>query len=311
MADDYLEKPFCRLANEIMFTGGQMITVFPHYPIWPNVGMHSHDFYEFAYVCRGSCTSNIDDMSLTLQEGDLLLMNLQAAHDLKLHDQDETIIMNILVRPSVLDNTLRDLVHSDDFLSGFFIRSMQYQKTRDNHVLFRGDDDSGRRVILERLIGEDLNTDAFHEKAQLALLRLLLIDLTRSYGRSLNTRSTEELGTRNISDIIQYIADHCKDVSISSLAVHFNYSPNYLSTLIKRYSGSSFSDILQGIRFRKAARLLQDTTMPVANIGRKAWAAPTVHGSHVNLKSDTAYRLRNTGKGKQGAMNYPLDKGLL
>lgn len=271
LADVYLKKPVFCLDDELLFTNHQKITVFPHFAVFPhspvctNVGMHSHAFYEFAYVYKGSCTTNIDDVSLTLHEGDLLLMNLQATHDLTLHNPG-TMIFNILVKPSVMDNTLKDLVLSNDFLSSFFIRTMRYQKLRDNYVLFPGNDDGGQKILLEQLIEEDLNTDVFHETAQLSLLCLLLIVLTRSYRRNLNTQSMEELGTRNISDIVQYIADHCKDVSISSLAVHFNYSPNYLSAMIKKYSGSSFSDILQSIRFRKAALLLRDTLMSVADI---------------------------------------------
>ena len=266
LATSYFKQPLCCLPNEMIFIGDQTITVFPHYPVWPSAGLHSHAFYEFLYVYQGSCTTNIDSASLTLHSGDLLLMNLQAAHDLTLHNPGETMVFNILVKPSVLDGALKDLVLSDDFLSGFFISSLQHRKAKDNYVLFSGDDDSSRRVILGRLIEEDLNTDAFHKTVQLSLLRLLLVELTRSYSRSLNTQSTEELGTRNISDIVQYIVDHCEDISIALLAAHFNYSPNYLSVLIKRYSGSSFSEILQGIRFRKAARLLRETLMPVSVI---------------------------------------------
>lgn len=67
-------------------------------------------------------------------------------------------------------------------------------------------------------------------------------------------------------EIKMYIIRHYRDITLEALAQHFSFSPSYLSRLIKKYFGISYSQLLQSIRLEKACELLQNTEMSITDV---------------------------------------------
>ena len=120
--------------------------------------------------------------------------------------------------------------------------------------------------LVQMIVFEYYKGEMLKEIMSEHLLSSLLIALSRVFRETMNQDSSIELGNRNISDIIQYIIDRNGVISLKDLAAHFHYHEMYLSRLIKKYAGANFSDILQNIRFRKAASMLRDTDISLAQI---------------------------------------------
>lgn len=55
-------------------------------------------------------------------------------------------------------------------------------------------------------------------------------------------------------------------VTLKQVAAHFAYHPNYISGLLRKQTGRSFSEILLDLRMRRAALLLQNSTLSVEEI---------------------------------------------
>lgn len=53
---------------------------------------------------------------------------------------------------------------------------------------------------------------------------------------------------------------------LEALADHLGYSPSYTGALVKKYTGLSYTDLLQQLRCEEAARLLRQTQLPVGSI---------------------------------------------
>ena len=68
------------------------------------------------------------------------------------------------------------------------------------------------------------------------------------------------------SQIIKYIGEHDSDVTLQEVAAKFSYHPNYISALLKKETGKSFSRILLEKRMSHALVLLQGTTLPIDSI---------------------------------------------
>ena len=79
-------------------------------------------------------------------------------------------------------------------------------------------------------------------------LALVFSNLLRSYQSSIDKYNYKNMGNNHLSDILTSINDYKSTVTLSSVLKHFNYHPNYLSSLIKKYTNKSFSDILQELR---------------------------------------------------------------
>lgn len=242
------------------------ITIFPHYFKY-NIAEHCHNFFEFIYVYRGHCITTIDSSPLYLNEGDLCLLNLKAFHTIHLNNPSQDIIFNILVKKSMLNNAYFKLISYNKFISDFFLDSLQNKRKIDNYILFRREiPNCPFEDLIQHIIYEFYNGELYKEKMFDFLFTSLLIELARNYGQHMHKQINQELKNRDITEIIQYIVEHCDTASITSLAEHFNYSPNYLSVLVKKYYGSSFSEILHNIRFKKAAQMLKETSLPIVEI---------------------------------------------
>ncbi|HHV12687.1 MAG TPA: AraC family transcriptional regulator [Clostridiales bacterium] len=254
------------LWNSLLIPKGSL-AILAH-PVSGWMDFHSHDFFEFIYVYKGSCTIKVDSRELTLEAGSLCLLNLQAKHSIELGSIKEDMVFNILVQPDYFNSTYFRLTYlpNNEYIFDFFLESMVNHSMEDNYILFRPGlentyDDLIRHLIREYYIGK-----SHKEEMMNFLFSSLLIELSRSYGSHIDQSSQEELKKYKITEITGYIYEHYKDITLKELAEHFNYNNAYLSTIIKKYTGTSFSEILHTFRFLKSCQLLTETRLTVADI---------------------------------------------
>ncbi|GEM_PF-3084032 len=243
------------------------ITIYPH-PISGNLGMHRHDFFELAYVYRGKCRMCVDASSIEMRAGDLCLLNLQARHTIEVGDIKDNIIFNILAAPAFFNSIYFRLAYlpSSDYLFDFFLKSMENQRIKDNFVLFHNTGNNSYMALIEQVIYESYG-GKFQKNEMLGFLfSSLLIELARTYGNSLDVSSRLELKKYRITEITDYIYEHYDTITLKDLAEHFSYSCAYLSTVIKKFSGCSFSELLHTFRFVKACQLLTETDKSISEV---------------------------------------------
>ncbi|MDR2909737.1 MAG: helix-turn-helix domain-containing protein, partial [Oscillospiraceae bacterium] len=71
-----------------------------------------------------------------------------------------------------------------------------------------------------------------------------------------------------IQDFLRYVHEHAlKGLSLSEVARELAVTPTYLSSLIKKETGESFTDIVTRERLEVAKKLLTDTRNSIENIG--------------------------------------------
>ncbi len=76
------------------------------------------------------------------------------------------------------------------------------------------------------------------------------------------TESREE----RMVDIICYIQNHYKDVTLETLAENFHLSPPYLSKYIKEHTGITFQETVKKARMKKARAMLKESNQTVESI---------------------------------------------
>ena len=99
-----------------------------------------------------------------------------------------------------------------------------------------------------------------------------------------------------------YVEQHHEAVPFADVAARFGYHPNYVSALLHRQTGRTFSQILLQVRMERACLLLSTTTLPVARIASKVGYPATSHFyqafRRVKDVSPREYRVRKTGGGR-------------
>ncbi len=79
-------------------------------------------------------------------------------------------------------------------------------------------------------------------------------------------RKQEKILDERLNDIINFIQENYTVVTLDEIAAEFHMSKPYASKYIKEKSGETFTDIVTGIKMKKARTLLKNTSMTVENI---------------------------------------------
>lgn len=73
----------------------------------------------------------------------------------------------------------------------------------------------------------------------------------------------------NANDVLAWLSEHLDEpLTNESVAAHFHYHPNYLSSLLRAGTGMPLHRYLLHLRIRRATELLLSSTLPVAEVAR-------------------------------------------
>ncbi|MCI6099528.1 MAG: helix-turn-helix transcriptional regulator [Selenomonas sp.] len=62
------------------------------------------------------------------------------------------------------------------------------------------------------------------------------------------------------------MSEHMDTVTLVDLGAHFSYHPTYVSNLLKKETGRTFTSILRELRMTRATALLTGTTLSIEEI---------------------------------------------
>lgn len=83
-----------------------------------------------------------------------------------------------------------------------------------------------------------------------------------------------------IERVLQYIgANYQRGITPRQVAAAIHYSPCYLTNLTRKTLGSSLGDLILTQRIREAARLLEETMLPVSLIAARVGFSDTAYFS--------------------------------
>lgn len=90
-----------------------------------------------------------------------------------------------------------------------------------------------------------------------------------------------------VDAILSYIDQHyCDDLSIASLAAMYDFTPNYLSTLLKNRQGIKFTDYLTHLRIKRAKELLLTSDLSVKEIASQVGYHSQSHFTRLFMESE-------------------------
>lgn len=224
--------------------------------------MHNHEFFEIFYVYSGRCISTINGEDREFSEGDICLYTPNAIHCMQTPEEGDVVI-NLLIRKSLFDETFLNLVRNNDLVTGFFIDSLYNTNSRQRHIVFHKNQATIARPIILQMFYEQLKHDGFSQNILRSYLVCLFSDLARSYTQSLTEAPALNGKQLDMKEVISYIERHYKTLTIEELAAAFGYSVRSMSGFICSKTGKTFRDTIKSFRLRNASRLLCETDLPL------------------------------------------------
>ena len=222
--------------------------------------MHRHEFFEFNFLCRGHCHNQVDGQDLYYGVDTLILMSPEAAHGCWV-DSVEDQVVNFLITPDVVEHCFINLMSSDNHIARFFLDYLFGQKQMPTYMLFHIDETV--MDIFWDMIREYLQKPPFYEQIILSDMIKLFAELIRRNSAPEETPKSEHA---ELSEILSYMQQHCADVTLRELSETFNYSYVYISRMLKKETGKTFSDLLTEVRLQRACNYLRNSTISAETI---------------------------------------------
>ena len=222
-------------------------------------------FIHIAYVHKGSFICRMSDETFTMKPGWCYMFNVNVAKTIKPEDSDAQLL-NCLISQNYFENILLKQFDRTVFFSHFLTQSFYTTNTAQPLLKLDTTENQTVRRVFSTAIVEQVNRALFCETAVDSMVCMLMVELLRIYMEDSDTRYYLELGKNKLSDILSHIDDHCASITLEELAKAFHFNPGYLSRIIKTNTGQTFTQVLQTIRMKKAAMLLQSGDTPIQDI---------------------------------------------
>lgn len=224
---------------------------------------HRHEYFFFNYTYKGQydSLSYKYDNRITIREKELYAGQPFAGHALCVHDNAETVIIGVLIRRETFYRAFLPMLSSNSRLLHFLLDPAT-NSFSDEFLHFRIEDDCNIRALLEMMVIEYAYRQPDTQDVLKPLVLAFLMQIARQYAQANPVPVCERLSDR----IVQYMSEHSESVTLKDIAAHFSYHPNYVSTLLHRETGRSFSEILLEQRMERAVILLRGTDLPIAEV---------------------------------------------
>ncbi len=228
--------------------------------------LHSSNYFEMIYVYTGKSTLTVSNSKIKLKMGDICIIPPGVEHTLGVFD--ESIILNVLLRTNTLHDIFFNFLRTPNMLSEYFLNIISSNRGSDYIIFHTGNDDDLRGKFLY-MLKESISKEPFHYQMISNTIMLVFGSLIRNYDKSVEQSNYRSNSDNIRSEIIRIIQDDYATITLDNLAEQLNYSKEHTSKFIKESTGMNFTDILRMVRMKMAKNLLEDTNMPVADIGEK------------------------------------------
>ena len=224
--------------------------------------LHRHNYLEIMIVLSGSITHEIHGESITLTEGDIMVLNKHTSHSIKRADTPD-IGVNIIISDSFVQSLRGELAQT-------VFSELAEQNSRPDgssvYLCFSTKDNKQIENITENLLFELIEYSA---DAQILknTTSLLFNYLSRKSGKLLRLASKlPDKDGRRKAAISGYVRSNYKNATLTELSETMFLTPPYLSKTVARLFGKSFKELLLEERIRRAAEMIKNTDLPIGDI---------------------------------------------
>lgn len=232
-------------------------TRFVHFP------EHTHNFVELIYMCSGSTTHIVNGETICLHEGELLFLNQNARQEILPAGEDD-IAVNFIILPAFFDYALQMLDGDDNLIRDFLLNCLKSQDKDISYLHFEVAGILPIQNLMENLLWTLHNRQANKRSIHQITMGLLLLQLTNYADR---VKVGKDHWEQEIMMMVyRYVEEHYQEGELSRLADVLHYDVHWLSRVIKRCSGNTYTELLQAKRMRQAAYLLTTSKLAVSDI---------------------------------------------
>lgn len=249
--------------NKKLLEHGKLIQVRPH-TRFIRFPKHTHNYVELIYMYQGHTHHIINGEDVELQEGELLFLNQNVTQEI-LPAGENDIAVNFIILPEFFDQALLMIGEEENLLRQFIIGCLRRTDDKVSYLHFKVADVLPIQNLVENLIWTIMNNQQNNRSINQVTMGLLFLQLMNhtdkvSIGKN---QYEQELTIR----LLRFIEENYKDGRLSELAGELHCDLYWLSRMVKKLTGKTYTELVQTKRLNQAAFLLTTTKLTVAEIG--------------------------------------------
>lgn len=241
-----------------------------HGRIAPTVPEHIYSYVLITYCYSGSFHMHVDGTPIVLEAGSCIVMDRHVPHSVDQTD-DGTYAINLILAEEFFEGRLLDGMA--DLASPFATELMTPSSAHEGWRVYPTADDELVRTCIDRILCEHLEPDMTSPYLVDFFLAALLTHLLRSYEPKGQLDDIAWERAELIGTVRQYISQHYREGNLQSMAADLGYERTHLSKFVRKATGSTFKQLVNLERMRRAAVLLRGTTQPIYEIAEEVGLA--------------------------------------
>ena len=225
---------------------------------------HRQEFFfiDYAYHLDYNALSSKYNNLITVHEGDCYIGQPFSGYALKGDSKDDDIIMiGVHIKKEAFFREYLPALSMDADMFRFFL-DPQTDKFSDEFIHLSFEKTSPVRTLLEMMVIEYADKTEDTQQILKPMVLALFMHIARRYRLEKPAPGAASLS----ENIIRHINSHPESVTLRDIAAHFSYHPNYISSLLHREIGKTFSEIVLEKRMDRAIILLKGTTLSIEEI---------------------------------------------
>lgn len=226
---------------------------------------HNHDYIELMYVYDGSIRHQIMGQEVVLSKGEILLMDMNVKHRIEPAELDD-IAVNILIRREFFDSFFMQHIAYGNIITGFIVNAIYNQEDKEQFLHLKTGGDQKIMNLVLAILEEYYEGKNGMDTAIMGNMLLLFNEIIRNYQDYLSETSRSKVDSAIVVDIVYYIDQNYKTLTLKEMAKHFNYHFDYLGKQIKKLTGRTLKELVKVRKLREAERLLSTTDMSIQDI---------------------------------------------
>lgn len=259
--------PFELLVESDYFDDQTHIIVLHHCRYTPSF-THAHEFFELSYLLDGTVDNIVCDQTIHMNQGDICIIPPYTEHSLV---NCEGTLINILLKASSFDVIYQNILHTYGTALVSFLYNSIFCANIEKCYYIKNEwcpetvHEQLQLLILTKLRSTRHTPNDIQATAMMTSALTMLAEITPLQPSMAETKGVYK--NQVTADILAFLKRNFKTATLQSVSQTFNYSPSYLSRLIKMDTNTNFVAILQRMKINEACHLLKTTDLPVAEIG--------------------------------------------
>jgi AraC-like DNA-binding protein len=242
---------------------------------------HDHDFVEISYVSEGTGTHYIENQAISVKKGDIFYIPVGVSHIFRpstASSKHSLIVYNCIFR-----EPLFDFLQNESFPHIGTLRLTRLRPGITKWMQFKEHAHEFRDLFAALLWEHDLKP-AGHQAMLYALFVQLFLLLER---HEEGGDHRLDLGAQRLALAMDYMRTHLHEpLTLSFVSMLMNIGERQVQRLIKKATGQTFIQWLQGERINKSCELLQQSSDKIPEIARQVGFQDLKH-FHRLFKSKT------------------------